>query len=287
MGILGFNPHWGTPPDPAAPGRMPGGSSSGSASAVAAGACDVALGTGSGGSVRVPASFCGLYGLRPTHGRIPFDGVCRQAPSFDTAGWFARDAATFARVAAVGALLGRAPEPAAIAVPGELEVWAGQRNVLQRAEAWRTFEAWIEEHNPRLDFNVARNPALASAATQDEIANADVARHRARDRAEALLGCDGGCGSILCLPTTPFPAPPAPFPLGEIDRLSARIGLLTSCRPHRRPAAQPAAGAARRPSGGPIPPRRTRRRCATGRHRPGAGAPVSVRCEGSFMERRR
>ena len=86
----------------------------------------------------------------------------------------------------------------------------------------------MEEHNPRLGFNVARNLASVSAITQDEVAISDVARHRARDRAEALLGCDGRCGPILCLPTTPFPAPPARFPLGEIDRLSARTGLLTS-----------------------------------------------------------
>ncbi|MGH1590548.1 amidase family protein [Methylobacterium phyllosphaerae] len=106
LGILGENAHDGTPLNPAAPDRVPGGSSSGSASAVAAGACDFALGTDTGGSVRVPASFCGLYGIRPTHGRIDFSGICVQAPSSDTCGWFARDAATFARVGAV--LLGQA-----------------------------------------------------------------------------------------------------------------------------------------------------------------------------------
>ncbi len=101
LGILGENAHDGTPLNPAAPGRVPGGSSSGSASAVAAGECDFALGTDSGGSVRVPASFCGLYGIRPTHGRIDFSGITVQAPSADTCGWFARDAAIFARVGEV------------------------------------------------------------------------------------------------------------------------------------------------------------------------------------------
>ena len=267
MGILGFNPHCGTPPNPAASGRLPGGSSSGSASAVAAGACDLALGTDSGGSVRVPASFCGLYGLRPTHGRIALEGVIRQAPSFDTAGWFARDAITFARaaavllgepvpdpapcrllvgldafaladpevaaalepaVAALGALLGGAPEPVDIAAPGELEIWAAQRNVLQRAEAWRTFAPWIDAHNPRFGFNVARNLSIASAITPDQVAVATVARRRARDRAAALLGTDGACGAVLCLPTTPFPAPLLGLPLGETDRLSGWIGFLAS-----------------------------------------------------------
>ena len=101
LGILGENPFDGTPLNPAAPEHVPGGSSSGSASAVAQGLCDFALGTDSGGSVRVPASFCGLYGIRPTHGRLDVTGMMPQSPSSDTAGWFARDAETFARASAV------------------------------------------------------------------------------------------------------------------------------------------------------------------------------------------
>ncbi len=97
----GENAHYGTPVNPRAPGRVPGGSSSGSASAVAGELVDFALGSDTGGSVRVPASFCGLYGLRPTHGRIPLDGVLPQSASYDTVGWFARDPETFARVGAV------------------------------------------------------------------------------------------------------------------------------------------------------------------------------------------
>src|SRR5580765_8564278 len=106
LGILGENAFDGTPLNPRAPGRVPGGSSAGSAAAVAAGVCDTALGTDTGGSVRVPASFCGLYGIRPTHGRLDLAGMMSQAPSSDTTGWFARDAATFARVSAV--MLGEA-----------------------------------------------------------------------------------------------------------------------------------------------------------------------------------
>src|SRR4051812_34728918 len=94
LGILGENPFYGTPVNPRAPGRVPGGSSSGSAAAVAAGICDTALGTDTGGSVRVPASFCGLYGIRPTHGRLDLSGMMSQAPTSDTTGWFARDADT-------------------------------------------------------------------------------------------------------------------------------------------------------------------------------------------------
>src|SRR5438876_9020252 len=83
-GIFGENAHYGTPVNPKAPDRVPGGSSSGSAAAVAGHLVDFALGTDTGGSVRVPASFCGLYGIRPTHGRLPLDGVIGQGPSFDT-----------------------------------------------------------------------------------------------------------------------------------------------------------------------------------------------------------
>src|SRR5205085_10124082 len=101
LGILGENPFYGTAVNPRAPGHVPGGSSSGSAAAVAGGVCDTALGTDTGGSVRVPASFCGLYGIRPTHGRLDLSGMMQQAPSSDTTGWFARDAITFSRVSAV------------------------------------------------------------------------------------------------------------------------------------------------------------------------------------------
>lgn len=105
--LTGENAHYGTPVNPAAPDRVPGGSSSGSASAVAGGLVDFAIGSDTGGSVRGPASFCGIFGIRPTHGRIPMDGACPLAPSFDTCGWFARDATTLARVGAV--LFGDAP----------------------------------------------------------------------------------------------------------------------------------------------------------------------------------
>src|SRR6188508_1801053 len=117
LGILGENPFEGTARNPRAPGRVPGGSSAGSAAAVAAGLCDTALGTDTGGSVRVPASFCGLYGIRPTHGRIDVTGMLPQAPTSDTTGWFARDAETFARVSSV--MLG---EPIPGALPTSLVI---------------------------------------------------------------------------------------------------------------------------------------------------------------------
>jgi amidase len=96
--LAGQNHHYGTPINPGAPGRIPGGSSCGSASAVAGGVVDFALGTDTGGSIRVPAALCGICGIRPTHGAVSLDGVMPLAPSFDTVGWFARDVATLKRV---------------------------------------------------------------------------------------------------------------------------------------------------------------------------------------------
>src|SRR5690606_24691469 len=96
--LAGVNMHYGTPVNAACPDRLPGGSSSGSVSAVAGGLVDFALGTDTGGSVRVPANNCGLYGIRTSHGRIARDGLVPLAESFDTVGWFTRDARMLARV---------------------------------------------------------------------------------------------------------------------------------------------------------------------------------------------
>lgn len=99
--LTGENHHYGTPLNPRAPGRVPGGSSSGSASAVACGLVDFAVGTDTGGSVRVPASNCGIFGLRPSHGVISVAGVMPFAPNFDSVGLFARDAGVLARAGSV------------------------------------------------------------------------------------------------------------------------------------------------------------------------------------------
>jgi amidase len=107
--LEGENEHHGTPVNPRAPDRLPGGSSSGSAVAVAAGLADLALGTDTGGSVRVPASFCGLFGYRPGHGRLPLEGVVPFAPSYDTVGLMARDLERLGL--AVHCLLGTSPLP--------------------------------------------------------------------------------------------------------------------------------------------------------------------------------
>jgi amidase len=260
LGILGENAFTGTPLNPAAPDRVPGGSSSGSASAVAAGVCDFALGTDTGGSVRVPASFCGLFGIRPTHGRVDFTGVLAQAPGSDTVGWFARDAETFARVCQ--AVFG-APPPAAlpnrlivatdtfafadaevataleplvgrlasvigdrrdrILAPQGLSVWQAAQRYLQSSEAWQTFQPWIDACNPRFAFNVARGLTLGSMITDNERTRAALMREEARGRLRMLLPR----GSILCLPTTPFPAPKRGLPVSDLAFPRERISALT------------------------------------------------------------
>jgi len=256
LGILGENPFDGTPLNPKAPDRVPGGSSSGSASAVAQGLCDTALGTDSGGSVRVPASFCGLYGIRPTHGRLDLSGMLIQAPSSDTIGWFARDARTFARVSEVmlgepipGALPSRlvvavdtfgfadadtteALQPLVRALsaltkdvredllaPAGLSAWARAQRTLKPWEAWQTFKPWIERDNPRLQYSVARNLALAAAIPESERQWAALVRSEARARMAWLLPP----GTILCMPTTPFPAPPKGLPLPALEPVRARV----------------------------------------------------------------
>jgi amidase len=256
LGIVGENAFYGTPVNVRAPGRVPGGSSSGSAAAVAAGVCDTALGTDTGGSVRVPASFCGLYGIRPTHGRIDVSGMLPQAPSSDTTGWFAREAATFARVSSV--MLGEAiptalpqrlivasdafafadPEVAQalqpllerlkrligevreeVMAPGGIVQWARAQRTIQPAEAWLTFRDWIERCNPRLAYNVARNIYTGSQITEGERHWAELTRREARGWMRHLLAP----GTILCLPTTPFPAPNRGEPLSVASVQRDRI----------------------------------------------------------------
>jgi amidase len=261
LGILGENAFDGTPLNSRAPDRVPGGSSSGSAAAVAAGLCDTALGTDTGGSVRVPASFCGLYGIRPTHGRLDLTGMLPQAPSSDTTGWFARDAATFARVSSV--LLGE-PIPAAmpsglivavdafgfadaeaaatlrpmvnrlaaligssreeVMAPQGLSVWARAQRTLQPYEAWQTFRPWLERDNPRMAFNVARGLVAGSMIGEAERGWAELMRQEARGRIAYLLPP----GVILCLPTTPFAAPRRGLPLPVLGPLRDRISCLCS-----------------------------------------------------------
>lgn len=165
--LSGTNRHYGAPPNPAAPGLVPGGSSSGPAAAVALGDAEVGLGTDTAGSIRVPASCCGLYGLRPTHGAVSLDGVHGLAPSFDTAGWLARDAAT---LRAVGAVLLPPGEPLADPVPERLLLPTGLLAAVPltvadalRAAARSTAARWGAEVEEAPLSWIASLPALLAA----------------------------------------------------------------------------------------------------------------------------
>ena len=237
----GNNAHFGAPMNGAAPDRITGGSSSGSASAVSSSLCDFALGTDTGGSVRAPANHCGLYGLRPTHGRVSLESALDLAPSFDTCGWFARDAATFVRVGDV--LLGHdaAPLPAKVRLLWPEDVWAmmerpardaldgavqrvqsvlGQAapvqtvleswdamywnfRYLQSREAWLTDGPLIERYAPPLGPGVAERFAWSRQVTDEQVSKARVFRSAFRAQLAALLDTDG----VLLMPSMPDIAP--------------------------------------------------------------------------------
>lgn len=239
--LNGINAHFGAPVNGGAPARISGGSSSGSASAVSNRLCDIALGTDTGGSVRGPASHCGLYGIRPTHGRVSLEGCLDLAPSYDTCGWFARDIFTFRRVADVlmagdPATLNASPRllwPEDIwsfAVPAAREAHApaianirkllGEPEVItlaldssdavywsfryiQGREAWNTYGAFIERFEPPLGPGVAERFAWSRTVTDAQVKEATSFRARYRAHLQALLGHDG----LLLLPTMPDIAP--------------------------------------------------------------------------------
>lgn len=229
--LEGENAHYGTPRNPQAPGRLPGGSSSGSAAAVAAGLVDFALGTDTGGSVRVPASFCGLYGMRPTHGRVPLSGVLPFAPSYDTVGWLARDSAVLQRVGSVLLDARRAPWKLELKVArdvfeladarsalrllplaqdlgarslvrafdGPVSDWLRAYQVLQGDEILASLGEWINRTRPRFGENIA--PRFAGLAG---IRSEEVAHWRAwRTRQAARLRTAIAPGEAWVLPTTP------------------------------------------------------------------------------------
>jgi amidase len=260
LGLLGRNQFDGTPINPRAPHLLPGGSSSGSAAAVAGGLVDCALGTDSGGSVRVPSSFTGLYGLRPTHGRISVEGLMTQSASFDTVGFFARDAETFGKIgstllrapiasalpdallvaadafATVDEAVGLALAPAlrrlrgvfaeqrdtVLATEG-LDVWREHQRVLQQIEFWATFRQWIDETNPRFSFEVGRSLGLASLLEDSDVLAARAFRAEVTQRLEGML--DGR--RVLCLPTIPILPPPRDISLSAMGEAGKRIVTLT------------------------------------------------------------
>jgi amidase len=258
--LSGTNAHYGTPRNAAAPGRVPGGSSSGSAAAVASGLAPIALGTDTAGSVRVPASYCGVYGLRPTHGRVPLTGVLPLAPTFDTCGTLAATGELLERTAltVLGAeaseppdvlvlavdLLAEADPPVAEAVRiaaqrlareldaplrcaelagGRQQSWLSAFRGRQLVEVWRAHGEWIESRRPPLGPGVAARFAAARATPQSDAVPAGAARSEVLEALDRVLPP----GAALVLPATATTAPLPTLPSAEKEDLRVRTMRLT------------------------------------------------------------
>lgn len=248
--LNGKNAHFGAPINPSAPDRITGGSSSGSMAAVAGRLADIGLGSDTGGSVRAPASYGGLFGIRPSHGRLSLKRTWPLSESFDTPGWFCRDGETFARVAE--AVFGKdrtalppaprlllADDMFAHAVPDAETIL---RNVMQRVthalgqpeavtvardpdalywafrwvqgrEAWASDGAMIERFAPPLGPGVAERFAFAKSVSDAEYAKGETVRKTIRAKLARLLGQDG----VLILPTVPDIAPLVSAQESELD----------------------------------------------------------------------
>ena len=236
--LAGTNGHYGTPPNPRVPDRISGGSTSGPASAVALGQADIGLGTDTGGSIRIPSSYQGLWGIRPSHGAVSVEGLIPLAPSFDTVGWICRDAGTLRRAgdallpaareqalskilvaphlmdiadAPVAALLQQAlsawggdlPTPQQIDFDAsQLAGWVKAFQTRQGYEAWKANGAWIARHWDSLNPDVKSRFQSASRITEADLQAADVVLAKARVTIDALLG-----DSVLLLPSASSFAP--------------------------------------------------------------------------------
>ena len=237
--LVGSNAHYGTPINPRAQERFTGGSSCGSAAAVAGKLVDFALGSDCGGSVRVPAAWCGLFGIRPTHDRVSPERVCPLASSLDTVGWFARDAALFARLGSI--LLDDAAEPfkpttlliaedmfsrlqpslqellrpladriaevtgltaePTVATTQNLDDWFEVFRIVQASEIWAQHADWVTRDKPEFGPGVAERMAAAPSITDDIAAPAREKREKMRTTMKTLLEGD----VVLCMPTATIP----------------------------------------------------------------------------------
>lgn len=254
--ILGANAHYGTPVNPRTPDRFPGGSSSGSATAVASGAADFALGSDTGGSVRIPAMVNGIYGIRPTHGRVSLDGVLPLAKTFDTVGWFAANAGLLRKIAPV--LLQGTAEPVPITnviyakdlmalvdpvvgaafarlesrcagilplatdvevAPGGLDDWRETFRVIQGYEAWQAYGAWLDSHKAELGPGTKERFAYAKMVNRQ---TADKARSR-MDGIRSHVRAVVRPGTVLMMPTAPALAPLLTATPAELDMYRTRV----------------------------------------------------------------
>jgi amidase len=254
--ITGANEHYGTPVNPRAPGRLPGGSSSGSAAACAAGACDLALGSDTAGSVRVPGALCGVYGIRATQPRFDMAGATAMAPSFDAGGWFSGSPGLLRRAGAV--LLGppqsagritqlivlddafeTVDEPVATlaevvlaaaedrlpvathdrAAPGGLDTWREAMRIVQAHEVWASFGEFITKRRPKLGAGIRERMEIAARISDDQVVAArDVTADATRRMHELAVP-----GTVLALPTAPSIAPPSATPADDLESFRVRV----------------------------------------------------------------
>ena len=258
--VSGANAHYGTPVNARAPGRLPGGSSSGSAAACGAGLCDFALGSDTGGSVRVPASFNGIYGLRPTHERIEHKGVADMAPSFDVPGWFATTPGVFQKVGSVllndksvaakierVVVLDDAFEQAETPVadllltllefmsddlpvmmhgriaPDGFDPWREAFRIVQAYETWQSFGEFITTQKPKIGPGVRERMEFAAIVTktQADAQREIIAKARGHIRQTALPG------TVLALPTAPTIAPKIEISGAKLEDFRTRVMRLT------------------------------------------------------------
>ncbi|HEV3407674.1 MAG TPA: amidase [Gaiellaceae bacterium] len=245
-GVTSENPHFGNVVNPLARDRTPGGSSGGSAAALVAGMCDRALGSDSGGSIRIPAACCGIAGFKPSHGLVPMDGVFPLAPTFDHAGPMARtveECATMMEVLApdlrahglesledvdVGIAWTERADPlvrarvdeAAALFPRRRRVDFPLPDGINRAFRWEAAETHRDLFRESRDLygpNVRRKIELCLRVTDDDHEAAERERAVYRERAaEALDGLD-----LLVTPTLAFVAPPA-----SSDELAIRESVI-------------------------------------------------------------
>ena len=236
--LIGENGHYGTPANLNAPGCVPGGSSSGSAAALTTDLYDFSIGSDTGGSVRVPASFCGLLGIRPTHNRINTKGVYPMAPTFDTIGWFAKDVNTFKKVGfsilnqddktktsfkdfvIAEDILELAdldiinlfnnyinnsfPEIKKIRLSKHnKDVIADNFRILQGGEIVENVIPWILKNKPKISPEINNRIEMAIKITKDEINQAVKFRENLKKEIELTLPE----GLIALFPTTPFSSP--------------------------------------------------------------------------------
>jgi amidase len=254
--ILGMNPHYGTPINPRTPNRIPGGSSSGSAAAVAGGAADFALGSDTGGSVRIPAMVNGLYGIRPTHGRVSLKGAMPMAGTFDVAGWFTPGPGLLRKIGpvmlegtslsapvtkvingkdlmaladpTVAAAFARFEKRCAGALPRAGDViiapegfddWRETFRVIQGYEVWQAYGAWLDTHTADPGPGTKERLAYAKTVTKDAVAAARMHLDNIRGHIRALVPT----GTILVMPTAPAVGPLLTASAAEFDSFRTRV----------------------------------------------------------------